>query len=134
MSDEPYGYDYNNDGWIDGEDQGSFFGFDFDGDGDIDTDDDLIGGFLAYEAHQAGHCYIATAIYGDYDHPQVRVLRKFRDQTLAQSQAGRRLIQSYYWHGPDLAAWMEPRPAVKKITRCMLNWMVFFLRRSQPRE
>jgi hypothetical protein len=30
-----------------------------------------------------GHCFIATAAYGDYGHPQVRTLRALRDQVLA---------------------------------------------------
>ena len=25
-------------------------------------------------------CYIATMVYGDYNHPQVLVLRRFRDE------------------------------------------------------
>ena len=31
MSHEPYGYDTDGDGWLDGEDHGSFYDYDFDG-------------------------------------------------------------------------------------------------------
>src|SRR5690606_41461624 len=34
-------------------------------------------------------CYIATMAYGDYDHPQVMELRKFRDEFLNKSALGR---------------------------------------------
>lgn len=32
----------------------------------------------------SGGCYIATMVYGNYDHPQVMVLRDFRDSYLAK--------------------------------------------------
>src|SRR5690606_15252813 len=41
-------------------------------------------------------CYIATMIYGDYDHPQVIVLRSFRDNYLCKSYVGRLFIRFYY--------------------------------------
>lgn len=79
FDDEPYGYDHDGDGWLDGEDRGSFYDFDFNGDGDIDADDDFYGDMMMYEA---GACFIATAVYGDYDHPQVRKLRVIVKRTL----------------------------------------------------
>ena len=33
-------------------------------------------------------CYIATMVYGDYDHYQVKILRGFRDNTLLKSYLG----------------------------------------------
>ena len=41
-------------------------------------------------------CYIATAVYGSYDCPQVWTLRRFRDYTLAQTHKGRLFIRAYY--------------------------------------
>jgi hypothetical protein len=35
----------------------------------------------------SGGCYIATMVYGDYNHPQVMVLRDFRDEVLLHSLA-----------------------------------------------
>ena len=88
FDDEPFGYDHDGDGWLDGEDRGSLWNYDFDGDGDIDRDDEFMGDMMAWEAHQAGACFIATAVYGDYDHPQVVKLRAFRDQVLMKSLGG----------------------------------------------
>jgi len=45
-------------------------------------------------------CYIATAIYGDYDHPQVMHLRNFRDDFLRNYFIGKKLIKFYYWLSP----------------------------------
>jgi hypothetical protein len=52
---------------------------------------------------RGGFCFIATAVYGDYDHPQVRRFRQFRDGVLARSPAGRAFIRWYYRHGRSLA-------------------------------
>ena len=36
-----------------------------------------------------GGCFITTAVYGDIDHPDVRILRDFRDEVLSASIRGR---------------------------------------------
>lgn len=50
-----------------------------------------------------GSCYIATACYGSYDHPDVRIFRQFRDQTLMPSMFGRIFVWSYYRLSPPIA-------------------------------
>ena len=48
----------------------------------------------------SGGCYIATAVYGSYDCPEVWVLRRFRDHSLARSVQGRLFIRLYYTVSP----------------------------------
>jgi ribosomal protein L7/L12 len=48
-------------------------------------------------------CFIATACYGDYNAPEVRLLRHYRDEVLQQSTFGRAFIQVYYTLSPPLA-------------------------------
>lgn len=55
-------------------------------------------------------CFIATACYGDYDHPDVLALRRFRDDRLLPSPAGRALVALYYAVSPPLAARLEGMP------------------------
>ena len=50
-------------------------------------------------------CYVATAIYGSYDCPQVWTLRRFRDGTLAGTWYGRCFIHIYYTVSPVLVRW-----------------------------
>ena len=38
-------------------------------------------------------CYVATAVYGSYDCPQVWTLRRFRDNALAKTWYGRACIR-----------------------------------------
>ncbi|MCM1500838.1 MAG: hypothetical protein NC124_20460, partial [Clostridium sp.] len=51
--------------------------------------------------HKEG-CYIATAVYGGYDHPKVMVLRRYRDEILKKSFWGRVFIKVYYSVSPCL--------------------------------
>lgn len=50
-------------------------------------------------------CYVATAVYGSYDCPQVWVLRRYRDECLAKSFPGRAFIHLYYSISPTLIKW-----------------------------
>lgn len=52
-----------------------------------------------------GPCYVATAVYGSYDCPEVWTLRRFRDYTLAESWYGRTFIHTYYAISPTLVKW-----------------------------
>lgn len=51
---------------------------------------------------QTGGCYIATAVYGSYDCPQVWILRRYRDSVLASGILGRIFIWIYYRSSPLL--------------------------------
>jgi hypothetical protein len=56
---------------------------------------------------ERGGCFVATAVYGSYDAEAVRVLRLWRDRTLASSITGRIFIRLYYFVGPWLARLVE---------------------------
>ena len=45
-------------------------------------------------------CYVATAVYGSYDCPEVWTLRRFRDNVLAKTWYGRLFIKLYYAVSP----------------------------------
>lgn len=47
-------------------------------------------------------CYVATAVYGSYDCPEVWTLRRFRDFTLDETWYGRLFIKAYYATSPTL--------------------------------
>lgn len=54
---------------------------------------------------KSGGCYIATAVYGSYDCPEVWVLRRYRDYSLKNSVLGRLFIRIYYAVSPTLVKW-----------------------------
>lgn len=66
-------------------------------------------------------CFVATAVYGDVDHPDVRQLRRFRDETLRHSGWGRAFITWYYRHGPGLANRLEKHRRLKRAVRWALR-------------
>jgi TPR repeat protein len=57
------------------------------------------------ETKPSGGCYIATAIYGSYNCPQVWTLRRYRDNSLASTGCGRALIRAYYAVSPSHVKW-----------------------------
>ncbi|MEW6469151.1 MAG: CFI-box-CTERM domain-containing protein [Bacteroidota bacterium] len=66
-------------------------------------------------------CYIATMVYGSYDAPEVMVLRKFRDERLSRSAAGRAFIKYYYRYSPALVEKLRNRRTVNRIIRRLLD-------------
>ena len=75
-------------------------------------------------AKSGGACYIATAVYGSYDAPEVLVLRRFRDEYLAKSVFGRSLIRTYYRISPRLADHLRTDPMVNRRVRVVLDRVV----------
>lgn len=69
-------------------------------------------------------CYVATAVYGSYDCPQVWTLRRYRDQNLAKSWYGRVFIKTYYAISPTLVQWFGSTQWFKKLWRVKLDRMV----------
>lgn len=69
-------------------------------------------------------CYIATAVYGSYDAPEVRTLRRFRDETLKKSAAGRLFIRVYYRFSPPIAQRLKNATKVNRLVRRMLDGFV----------
>ncbi len=50
-----------------------------------------------------GHCFIATAAFGSYVHPYVRIMRSFRDACLQTNAPGRAFVRWYYATSPPIA-------------------------------
>ena len=80
---------------------------------------------LAYEeGTKNGGCYIATAVYGSYDCPEVWTLRRFRDNTLAKTWFGRAFIHIYYAVSPTLVKHFGNADWFHKIWKQRLDKMV----------
>ncbi len=75
-------------------------------------------------------CYVATAVYGSYDCPQVWTLRRFRDDTLAKTWYGRAFIRLYYAISPTLVKWFGHSKWFKTFWKVKLDKMVAKLQRK----
>ena len=78
----------------------------------------------------SGGCYVATAVYGSYDCPEVWTLRRFRDDTLAASWYGRSLIRIYYAVSPTLVRWFGHTAWFRRLWRRRLDELVKKLRQQ----
>lgn len=106
------------------------------GDIDVNANDSAItfnGGLAVTQpAAPAGKksswCFIATAAYGDANHPDVTALRTFRDEILLPSRLGTALVDTYYAYSPPLAEWLAVRPTCASIVRVALAPVVAWAR------
>lgn len=80
------------------------------------------------EKKKASGCYVATAVYGSYDCPQVWTLRRFRDDTLAASWYGRLFIRLYYAVSPTLVRWFGETEWFRNLWKPKLDRLVEKLR------
>lgn len=74
-------------------------------------------------------CYIATMAYGDYDHPQVLELRKFRDDFLSRTILGRNFIKLYYRYSPSLVQRLKDKQGINLIIRKGLDQFIKTIRK-----
>ncbi|MDT8856509.1 CFI-box-CTERM domain-containing protein [Paracoccaceae bacterium Fryx2] len=81
-------------------------------------------------ASGGGSCFVATAAYGDRNHPDVVYLRAVRDRILIHHGAGRLFIAAYWQVGPVLARWLAPYPGARGLTRRLLGRMIARMRRA----
>lgn len=73
---------------------------------------------------KTGGCYVATAVYGSYDCPQVWTLRRYRDYTLAETWYGRAFIRTYYAISPTIVKWFGKTEWFRKMWKGKLDRMV----------
>tara|TARA_B100000686_G_C16643295_1_gene891369 strand:- start:205 stop:906 length:702 start_codon:yes stop_codon:yes gene_type:complete len=74
-----------------------------------------------------GNCFVATACFGNEDHPTVTALRRFRDEKLAYSRSGQAFIVWYYRNGPSLARVVEVFPILRMPLRLILNVLAWII-------
>lgn len=66
-------------------------------------------------------CFVATQVYGDRMHPNVVLLRDFKDKWLEQNGCGKRLCCIYYHFGPYIAASPFGRGQSARVIRKVLD-------------
>lgn len=74
-----------------------------------------------------GGCFIATAAYGSYLHPQVRLLREFRDRYLLTNVPGRAFVALYYRVSPPVADFIAHHEMLRLLVRLMLAPVIFVI-------
>ena len=67
-----------------------------------------------------GGCFIATAAYGSYEEPYVKILRDFRDDYLLTNRPGTWFVEQYYTHSPRYADWLRGHELARSVVRILL--------------
>lgn len=75
-------------------------------------------------------CYVATAVYGSYDCPEVWTLRRFRDDTLDKTFVGRAFIKTYYKISPTFVKLFGNTNWFKSMWKPVLDKMVLRLQKK----
>ncbi|PWM79545.1 MAG: hypothetical protein DBY32_01360 [Phascolarctobacterium sp.] len=73
---------------------------------------------------KSGSCYVATATYQNKNHPNVIILRDFRDRFLAKTFTGKCFIKFYYTFGPYLAILPNKFNSIRTISKICLDKIV----------
>lgn len=81
-------------------------------------------GVQAPTSASGGGCYIATMVYGDYEHPQVLELRRFRDEYLSHTVWGSRFISFYYAYSPLLVRKWKDKKTLNRMIRIVLDQFI----------
>ncbi len=79
------------------------------------------------ESGSGGGCFIATAAYGSYLAPQVRILRDFRDHFLMTNSPGRSFVKFYYAVSPPIADFIGRHEVLRSMTRWSLTPVVYLI-------
>jgi len=75
--------------------------------------------------YQTSGCYIATAVYGSYNAPEVRTLRRFRDEELQRTILGRAFIRTYCLLSPPVAKRLKDAEKINAAVRRILDkWVL----------
>ncbi|MBI3756151.1 MAG: hypothetical protein HY265_08335 [Deltaproteobacteria bacterium] len=75
-------------------------------------------------------CFIATAVYGATDAPEVMIFRGFRDDVLLEYSIGRKIISFYYLFSPYAAKLIGKSVFAKSLVRIMIfkpaMWLISY--------
>ena len=89
--------------------------------GSLDFIESVKNGNYDKQTNNKKGCYIATAVYGSYDCPEVLALRRFRDDYLANHFLGRWFIRLYYFVSPYMVKRLHPNSKTGKVIRSLLD-------------
>ena len=74
-------------------------------------------------------CFIATAVYGDSEAYQVKILRIFRDNYLKKNIFGRLFISVYYKTSPPIAVFIKRYKILTDLIKNILDMVVKIIKK-----
>lgn len=81
------------------------------------SDSSFIRAFTANSSSdEKSNCFIATAVYGEDNAPELELFRHFRDEFLLKEFAGRAFVVLYYSFSPYVAKLIRKSESLKRLT------------------
>lgn len=75
-------------------------------------------------------CYIATMVYKSYDHPNVMILRNYRDNYLKRKGFGKKFIEIYYKISPKFVNFAKDKFLLNYISKLLINLIIKILKKT----
>ncbi|MDO8444962.1 MAG: M6 family metalloprotease domain-containing protein [Deltaproteobacteria bacterium] len=82
--------------------------------------------FTTISGGGGGGCFIATAAFGSYEAPYVKILRDFRDGYLLSNSLGSHFVKFYYKVSPPIADFIRESEALRAVVRLLLLPLIGF--------
>ena len=94
--------------------------------------------FINYWSKNSGSnskegCFIATAAYGDFNHPTVMQFRHFRNNTLNNNVLGRYLVRVYYEISPNCSRIIKKSPILRSFCKSILDKLALGIHNRFPK-
>ena len=80
--------------------------------------------------NKSSGCYVATATYQDEFHPNVILLRDYRDRYLRNSLPGRLFIRFYYTFGPYAAYFPTHSKKIRTLSKQLIDAIVATIKKK----
>ncbi len=88
----------------------------------------VVGDVIYAKESGSWKCFIATATYGSYLDPHVKVLRDFRDKFLLTNRLGKEFVKFYYRHSPKVAKIIAENDILRYVVRTLLTPIVYMIK------
>ncbi len=85
--------------------------------------------YCAAEIKKFSACFIATAVYEDYNHPQVMKLREFRDNHLLTNKLGIKFVNVYYKYSPKFADYVKGKKILAYPIKKLLDGFIYIIKK-----
>ncbi|MFN0292073.1 phospholipase D-like domain-containing protein [Pedobacter helvus] len=82
----------------------------------------------AAESKKNEGCYIATMVYESYDHPNVILLREFREKKLNTNYLGKIFIKGYYRYSPKYVQFVKDKRFMRLFSSMFVKGIVKILK------
>ncbi|USE39510.1 CFI-box-CTERM domain-containing protein [Endozoicomonas sp. SCSIO W0465] len=87
-------------------------------------------GGITVELYKDSFCVVASYLYDSPEHPDVRALRKFRNDYLLENKLGTLFVDWYYRKGSSVVVFLKNHKLIGKAVKSLLAAFVYCIKRN----